>query len=303
MKFFVILLFSSIRIGLSTFGLYDFKDHRLTGMLKPSANLNLTFQDFRFYSDLGLKVIKTEDSLNSEWKLYQCYLKYQKNNLEIKGGKILFIPGFAGLFNPFFNKPAFETVETDLEGKKGVFLRFTSRVATPTLFATFDSLTYNLKAQLCRSLSKYEIGIYSEFSKQVNLGAFVGYFGSQVVKIQGFLEDSLLKLSANIEFPVRSTLISIWYSHRSQPEFTVIPIAYLLTRNLLALEIKFPEKIFEIPYFLVFYDSDNKTLALLLDYRYVMGNNFLLETGFTSSINKGNLNYAIYGGFKLTKGF
>ncbi|MDI6850831.1 MAG: hypothetical protein QMD82_02710 [bacterium] len=304
MKVLALIFLSTLKFGLSAFGFYDSKSENFTGILRPSVNINLKFNDFRLYSDFGLNAIKTEDSTDIRGKIYQCYLKYQHNGLEIKGGKILYIPGFPGLFNPFFYPVAFETVETEFEGEKGLFLRFINDIITPTLFYTFKESTSDIvKAQLSKGFSKFEIGVYSEIKKGLNIGGYCGYFGKLTAKMQSFLKDSILKVTASVEFPVRNTLLLVSFSHSSYPELTIIPANYMLTKNLLAVEVKFQDRIFEIPYFLCFLDIDNKTFISLLDYRYVMSNNVILETGFTLGFKETKINYAIYGGFKLTKGF
>jgi len=304
MKVLVLIFLSTLKFEVSAFGLYDFKSENFTGVLKPSININLKFSDFRLYSNFGLNAIKTEDSTDIKSRLYQYYLKYQHKNFEIKGGKILFIPGFPGLFNPFFYPVAFKTIETEFEGEKGLFLRFINDIVTPTLFYTFKENTYDiLKVQLSKGFSKFEAGAYSEIKNGLNIGGYCGYFGKLTAKMQSFLKDSLLKVTANVEFPVKKTLLSASFSHSNYPELTIIPASFMLTKNLLAVEIKFQDCIFEIPYLLCFFDIDNDTYIFILDYRQIISNNVILEAGFTLSLNQTKTDYTIYGGVKLTKGF
>lgn len=257
------------------------------------------------YTDAGLSYIWTKDSSDTEPILYQCYIKHQKNQFEIKAGKLVYIPGFVGLFNPFYKTPAFETIVTELEGEKGIFLRFNNELATPSLFVTVDEGLDSpvFKFEISQGIKKFETGIYLEGQDNIKGGIYTGYFGNFTLKIQGFLADSVLKFTGNLEFPVKKVLASLWIYATNFPEVSILPGSFLLTKHIAGIELKFPEMVFEVPYILVFYDIDNKTSRFIFDLRYTISNNLLLEAGITADIKNHKIKGAIFGGFKFTKGF
>lgn len=102
MNLLLLLISLSPKINLDLFSNYDFNNQNYYILLQPNLILSERLKDFRIYSNGGYYYLKQKESQEDRWKLYQLYLKSYKKRIEIKVGKILFIPGFWGIFNPFF---------------------------------------------------------------------------------------------------------------------------------------------------------------------------------------------------------
>lgn len=301
----LLLLLTNLKLSFDAFSLWELKKSDYLLLLRPNIVWNYSAGEFRFFFDGSYNYIKTRDTLQTEAKLYQSYIKFQKGNFESKLGKLVHIPGFAGIFNPYYKAPSFENISTSVEGETGIFLRVSHHILTPLMFLIFTDQwkEIRLKLQAYRRIGSFETGLYAEPSRSSAFGVYGGYFGKITLKFQGLKKDSIAKLCANIEFPFRTTITSIWMYTCTEPEFFPLPGAFLLTKNILALEIRFPEKVFEIPYLLLFYDLDSRVPLFIFDYKYIVSNNLLLEGGVTTRRQNRTLYPSVYGGLRFTKGF
>jgi len=58
----------------------------------------------------GYYFIKIKDTSITDFKIYQGYIKFQNKGIELKVGKMVFIPEFVGILNPFYKQPILENI-------------------------------------------------------------------------------------------------------------------------------------------------------------------------------------------------
>jgi len=272
---------------------------------QPQINFNYSYQNFKVFFDgaYTYRNINLKNPVESGFTVLQSYIKFQGKVLEAKLGRIAFIPGFVGLLNPYLKTPYMETLFATYKGDDGIFLRFIKGNWTSTLFATMDTLkNCQLKFQMDQILGPFELGLYEEMGRQVNLGLFLGYFGSFTGKIQTFREGKDYRYSVQLETKYRDLILSVTHFYTGNPK--VFPMfGYVMpSRKLTILEFKFPQRVFEIPYILLAFDHTNKIPILSADLKYILSNSLYLESGLVVSYFRERPNFAIYLGFKITKG-
>lgn len=305
MTFFTLVFLTSLKASLDLFGQVDIKTKDFQYLLKPEFIGNFKLKSIRGYFDIGYPVIAGKLTTRKEFKIYQAYIKFQGDFWESKLGKILFIPGFPGLFNPFYTNFNLETIATSLEGKRGFFLRASTPVLTSVTFITFNKLLSepDITFQLTKSIGRFDLGFYSNWNNGLTPGIFAGYYGKFTSKAQLLKQDSTFKSLVQIEFRLQKLLTSAWFYYSSSREILPTPGSPLSTGKIMALEFRFPEKIFEVPYILISYDFDNKGLITLFDIRFFIKNTISTESGISFLKNSQSNQTSIYAGLKLVKGF
>lgn len=307
MTFLALFFFANLKVSLDLFGYVDAKTGDYQYLLKPEVIGNFKFQNFRGYFDTGYPITGGKLTSKGELKIYQAYVKFQGNYWESKLGKILFIPGFQGLFNPFRRSFNFETIATSLEGEQGLFLRASTPVVTSLAFITLDKSLKNpeITFQVTKSIGSFDLGLYSNYSEVKGLtpGIFAGYYGKFTLKAQLVKLDNTFKSFVQLEFKSYKLLPSAWFFYSGSREILPTPGFPILTGKILALELKFPEKIFEVPYILILCDIDNRSLISLFDIRFPIKNTLSVESGITLFKNSQQIRTFIYGGLKMVKGF
>ncbi|MGB9824564.1 MAG: hypothetical protein ACPLN0_00360 [Candidatus Hydrothermia bacterium] len=300
-----LLLFGTLKISASIFGIYNMHTRDYLVLSTPNLNFTYSYKNFKTYADLGYTYWKGRYYSKSELLLYQGYLKFQKSGLETKIGKILFLPGFPGLFNPFCTGHLFETISTKWEGEKGIFVRHTSPLASIVFFLnfpkSFEEPRYTF--QISKSTGRFETGIYSNFWPEPGLGLFTAYYGNTTIKIQGLKRDTSYKFSAQLECKIREVMPSIWLYYTNNKEMFPLPGFILLTDKIAAIELKFPERVFEVPYILILYDISNKIPIALLDLRLIFGNSIFLESGLVLVKHNKEYNSSVFCGANFSKAF
>ncbi len=301
----LLTLVTALKFTFDSFSAYDFKNKEYYLTLKPDLSFNISYKNFRFYADAGYPYFRTKNRSVSEFKIYQLYGKFQSGGFEAKGGKLVFIPGFLGLFNPFYSIPAFENLAFSFEGETGLFLRYYFKGMEPVIFIRIDTFkkTPQVKLQFSSNLKKFSSGIYVEHSDETGFGAFIGYFGNFTLKTQGFIKDTNLKAVLSFEFPIKSAITSLWFSYSNTHEMFLLPSIVLFTKRVFAIDVQWNVNPFETPRIVVFYDLDNKIPVALFHYRYTVNNNIALEGGSFLYRRNNTLYPMLFLGFRLTKGF
>ncbi len=300
-----LLLFGTLKISASIFGIYNIHTRDYLVLSIPNLNFTYSYKNFKTYADLGYTYWKGRYYSKSELLLYQGYLKFQKSGLETKIGKILFLPGFPGLFNPFCTGQLFETISTKLEGEKGIFVRHSSPLASIVFFLNFPKSFKQPRYtfQISKSAGRFETGLYSNFWPEPVLGLFTAYYGVATLKFQGLRQDTSYKFLAQLEYKIREVMPSIWLYYTNNKEVFPLPGFTLLTDKIAAIELKFPNKIFEVPYILILYDISNKTPVTLLDLRFFFGNSIFLESGLMLVKRNNEYITSVFCGTNFSKAF
>ncbi|MEN3044474.1 MAG: hypothetical protein ABDH37_04575 [Candidatus Hydrothermales bacterium] len=300
MKIFLIFFSLSQKINLDFFSIYDFNHKDYNALLQPNLILSEKINWFRVYFNGGFYYLKGEKYEEIDWKLYQIYLKFYRERVETKIGRIVFIPGFLGIFNPFYKGLNFETISTIYEGDDGLFFRY-NHFLSPIIFL-YEEKSFkkiNSMIQLENNFGKFTNGFYLHLKDKNGIGFFIGYFSSYTIKTSFLKERDNFKLNVLFQKRIKNLIFDLNFYHNDDGEILLFPGAYLFSKNIFSLEMKFPEKIFEVPYILIIYDFTNNLPLILFDYKYTFKNNIIFETGVLSYLKSQKLNFSIFAGIKV----
>lgn len=219
-------------------------------------------------------------------------------------GKFYLFRVFGGFSTPFFKGLNFETISTIYEGNNGFFLRYNYFI-TPTLFIFEENSFKNVSAifQLQNRIGKFTNGLYMHFKEKEGFGFFTGYFSNYTFKISLLKEENDLKFNALLEKRIKSLILDFNFYGSRKGEILPLPGFYLNSKFVSSLEVRFPGRIFEIPYILVIYDYTNRIPLILLDYKYILGNHITLEIGGISYTRKRKGYFSVYAGIKFIRVF
>ncbi|MEO0269960.1 MAG: hypothetical protein ABIN73_09505 [candidate division WOR-3 bacterium] len=299
MKILLLLFSLSPKINLDLFSIYNINSKDYYALIKPDFIFSERIDDFRFYFNGGFYYLRIKKYEEFKWKLYQIYLKFYKERVESKIGRIVFIPGFLGIFNPFYKGLNFETISTIYEGDNGLFFRY-NHILSPTIFLyenkTFKKINYFF--QLENNSGRFTNGLYFHLKEKIGIGFFTGYFSIYTFKINFLKEEDNFKLNALLEKRIKSIIFDFNFYYSNKGEILNLPGFSLFSKNIFSFELKFPEKIFEIPYFLIIYDRSNNIPLIVFDYKYIFSNKISSEIGILYYFMNKKSSLSIFAGIR-----
>jgi len=300
----VILLFTAFHLTFTFDSFVTFRhgDDEAGIYASPILNMKARFNSVRVYSIGGYTYYKYEEQEEKEWKLFQIYGKLHFKGVELKGGKSVYIPGFPGLFNPFSRKNIFNTIATQLEGDWGGFLRYSSSSFTSNIFIYRDKNSWNEEGEIQLDYGRFLLGLYGRNEKEFKKGIFGAYLGPWTVRLSFFREDNNNTLHGMVEKNIVGTIVSLHFLHANHKFLIHLPGGIFQSDFITAVEFKFPQKVFEIPYVLLIYDVTNKNTIMLYDIKIILRDYLKIEAGATL-YTKPKLSGTVYIGLELLWGF
>lgn len=300
MKLFLFLISLYPEFNLKLFSSYDLNHKDYYVLFQPDLIIKERIKALRVYFNGGYYYLKQKQSHDDKLKLYQFYLKFYRSGFEIKTGKLVFIPGFLGTFNIFFNGLDLSTVSSTYEGKSGILLRY-NRLIYPAVFI-FEEDTFKYFRgilQVKKDFGKFTGGLYLHKKENTGLGFFAGYFSNYTFKLSLLKEGSNVKLNTLLRKRIKDIIFeyNLYYSKKGE----IFPFfgTNLYSKYLFSIDVQFPEKIFNIPFIMFIYDYSNKVPLLLLDYKCVFSNKLTFEIGSIPYLKSDRVYFSVYGGVKF----
>jgi len=195
----------------------------------------------------------------------------------------------------------FNTIATHLEGDWGGFLRYSSSNFTSNIFIYRNKNNWNEEAEAQLDYGRFLVGLYGRNEEELKKGIFGAYIGPWTIRLSFLKEDKNSTLHGMIEKNIASTITTFHLLYANHNISIPLPGGIFQSDFVTAIEFKFPQEVFEIPYIFFIYDVTNKNTIMLYDIKIILQDYFKIEAGVTLH-TKPKLSGTVYAGLELLWG-